>query len=650
MRDLLQSTKLRWCGFRKDARSRFASNARDLRIGGSTRSLSATKQASSAACSSPYGSAHVAPSSSSTVSSECSGGDAETWEREGGGAERPEGGRGTLSTGRTGSIAEEPGQEQQRTSTPATHPRGQRPRRRDDRNGTGGVDGDSCSVVVKASLVLSEQRSVESVAKSLLELTMTNVGAQRAVLVIKGSMRDEWAGLEHGHASSYASSARGGEDDGGASEPGDDDGGVRGDGGEPGDGAMGASSNPRSEANHAPGLVPPDDAHVWVVGEAADGVVSVQTMKYECPLRSFEDVCHGVVTECLQGQRAIVSGNTEEDARLALDQYVRRCKPRSIMCVPLRRGDRFLGCVYMENYAMANAFRAAHVEMAGSVATYAAIALENVRLLEELRGSKQRLEHTIQALGHAAAAKQEMLLVASHELRTPLVGIQGIAESLMERPDMNEEVRRQLDVVLSSASRLNELVSTMLMVGSNRARDGAATGGSGGRGPSRSSSGSVLTQLGANGVGLSVSQSVSNSSNLDSVESTLFTPPTRRALSSGHSGALGDASNGPKGDVEPTAFAAAPFLSVLERAEGVLSSVASKASLSLRCEKVLPSRSLKTERALSLRAAAANAGLSDFLVVKMSSSKLERLLYNLVGKLWTVAVGTPSSSFVGMCF
>lgn len=62
-------------------------------------------------------------------------------------------------------------------------------------------------------------------------------------------------------------------------------------------------------------------------------------------------------------------------------------EPRSLLAVPLRKGDTLLGVVYLDNDALPGAFGAWHQELASVLAAQAAIALQNAGLVEDLRSS-----------------------------------------------------------------------------------------------------------------------------------------------------------------------------------------------------------------------------------------------------------------------
>jgi len=64
-----------------------------------------------------------------------------------------------------------------------------------------------------------------------------------------------------------------------------------------------------------------------------------------------------------------------------------RDEPRSILVVPLLKGDVLLGVVYLDNEVLPSAFGPWRLELAGILAAEAAIAIQNVRLVEDLRQS-----------------------------------------------------------------------------------------------------------------------------------------------------------------------------------------------------------------------------------------------------------------------
>ncbi|HJK92092.1 MAG TPA: ATP-binding protein, partial [Polyangiaceae bacterium LLY-WYZ-15_(1-7)] len=77
--------------------------------------------------------------------------------------------------------------------------------------------------------------------------------------------------------------------------------------------------------------------------------------------------------------------------------------------------------------------------------------------LTEIRSLREQAERAerLAALGRLASA-------LAHEIRNPLGSISGSVQIVAEVPELHEEDRHLLDLVLSETERLNELVTTML--------------------------------------------------------------------------------------------------------------------------------------------------------------------------------------------
>jgi len=73
------------------------------------------------------------------------------------------------------------------------------------------------------------------------------------------------------------------------------------------------------------------------------------------------------------------------DPRFNADPYVRCRMPRSVLCVPITRGQREAGLLYLENDLVARAFTPERLALVEHLAAQAAIALDNARLFAEVR-------------------------------------------------------------------------------------------------------------------------------------------------------------------------------------------------------------------------------------------------------------------------
>ena len=81
--------------------------------------------------------------------------------------------------------------------------------------------------------------------------------------------------------------------------------------------------------------------------------------------------------------------------------------------------------------------------------------------ISELKAQEARLEEALAQAQAANRAKGEFLANMSHEIRTPLNGVLGLAE-VLARTELDDNQRRLLKTIMSSASDLNVLLGDIL--------------------------------------------------------------------------------------------------------------------------------------------------------------------------------------------
>jgi len=131
-------------------------------------------------------------------------------------------------------------------------------------------------------------------------------------------------------------------------------------------------------------------------------------------------------------------------------------KYRTALAVPIAGEDIPVGVIVMTK-VMTEPFSEKQIALITTFADQAGIAIENVRLFNEIQEKNLQLEL-------ANRHKSEFLAGMSHELRTPLNAIIGFSEVLLERMfgEMNEKQEDYLKDIHSSGQHLLSLINDIL--------------------------------------------------------------------------------------------------------------------------------------------------------------------------------------------
>jgi signal transduction histidine kinase/putative methionine-R-sulfoxide reductase with GAF domain len=144
------------------------------------------------------------------------------------------------------------------------------------------------------------------------------------------------------------------------------------------------------------------------------------------------------------------------DPEYTLTEAQQRGGYRSVLTVPLLRERNPIGVIFLSRQ-LARPFTDKQIELASTFADQAVIAIENVRLFDEIQDKSRQL-------AEASQHKSQFLANMSHELRTPLNAILGYTELIADGVygDMPEKALGVLKRLEANGKHLLGLINDVL--------------------------------------------------------------------------------------------------------------------------------------------------------------------------------------------
>ncbi|MBN1978356.1 MAG: response regulator [Anaerolineae bacterium] len=154
--------------------------------------------------------------------------------------------------------------------------------------------------------------------------------------------------------------------------------------------------------------------------------------------------------------RRRVTGDPHRTARRAPEELaadaIRRGEATAsgaMLCAPLKVGEKTVGAIGLGNTVTTRSFTGHDRQLLMALADYAAIAIENTRLYEEVR--------------QADRAKSEFVSLVAHEMGTPLTSILCYSDVLLQEHSepLTEKQDKYIRVIRSNVGRMQVLLSDL---------------------------------------------------------------------------------------------------------------------------------------------------------------------------------------------
>ncbi|HME04451.1 MAG TPA: AAA family ATPase, partial [Solirubrobacteraceae bacterium] len=143
-------------------------------------------------------------------------------------------------------------------------------------------------------------------------------------------------------------------------------------------------------------LILPRGAELRIQAEASTGGSEVTIGLRDAPISGAE-LPETVVQFAARTQESVVLDDASGRGSFSRDEYVRRTRARSILCLPLVKQGRLVAVLYLENNLAPNVFTPERTAVLKVLAAEAALALENGRLYRELQEREARIRRLVDA-------------------------------------------------------------------------------------------------------------------------------------------------------------------------------------------------------------------------------------------------------------
>ena len=153
----------------------------------------------------------------------------------------------------------------------------------------------------------------------------------------------------------------------------------------------------------------------------------------------------------------LLSNKAQADTRL-LPELVSELGLQSLMVAPITRGPKILGLLAVADRVGRAPFSDEDLNLLIALAGQATIAVENLRLHEEIKKANLLLQEYDRL-------KSEFVGIVAHDFRRPLMAIRGFAELVAEEPDLPPETRLEfMRTVINETDHLALLANDTLLI------------------------------------------------------------------------------------------------------------------------------------------------------------------------------------------
>ncbi len=154
----------------------------------------------------------------------------------------------------------------------------------------------------------------------------------------------------------------------------------------------------------------------------------------------------------------LISNKPQADTRLLPDVAAELELRHSVLVAPLTQSSQVQGLLLVADRIGGGTFGDEDVDLLLTVSVQASVAVENLRLHEEVKRTNSLLQEYDRV-------KSEFVAIVAHDFRKPLMAIRGFAELVLEEPDIPADARQEfMRTVINETEDLARLADDTLLI------------------------------------------------------------------------------------------------------------------------------------------------------------------------------------------